>query len=246
MRHCKKKFAATDRHSLKLLSHSFTLARYEKVRESGCVIDMAVLIAYGINEKGKREIIGISCSLSEAEVHWRNFLESLITRGLQGIKLIVSDAHSGLKAALRTVFPSIPWQRCQFHLQHNAQAYVKKTDKKSEVAETIRAIFNAENTQEAQRLLKLAVQKYEKDMPQLSQWLENNVPESLTVFQFPIQHRRRLRTSNIAERVNEEIKRRTRIVRIFPNIAACERLIGAIVMEISEQWLNDDVYLTIE
>ena len=106
-------------------------ARYEKVRQSGCVIDSAVLIAYGIHEEGKREIIGVSVSLSEAEIHWRGFLESLITRGLHGIELIISDAHSGLKAALKAVFPSIPWQRCQFHLQQNAQAYVTKQPRKA-------------------------------------------------------------------------------------------------------------------
>lgn len=218
-------------------------ARYEKVRQEGCVIDSAILIAYGVNLQGKREIIGISVSLSEAEIHWRTFLESLITRGLYGVELIVSDAHSGLKAALKAVFPSVPWQRCQFHLQQNAQSYVSKQSRKREVAETIRAIFNAENKVEAERLLKLAITKYQPDMPALVRWMEENIPEGLTVFHFPCEYRRRLRTSNLAERVNEEIRRRTRVVRIFPNVASCERLIGAIVMEISEDWIAGNVYL---
>lgn len=224
----------------------FLDARYEKVRQSGCVVDCAILIAYGVNEQGKREILGLSVSLSENEVHWRNFLESLVGRGLNGIKLIVSDAHSGLKAALRAVFPSVPWQRCQFHLQQNAQAYVTKRDRKSEVAGSIRAIFDAENMEEAERILKQTVMKYEKEMPQLAAWMQENISEGLTIFNFPSAHRRRLRTSNIAERVNQEIRRRSRVARIFPNTASCERLAGALVMEISEQWLSGTIYLNVE
>jgi putative transposase len=219
-------------------------ARYEKVREGGCIIDCAVLIAYGITVQGHREILGVSVSLSEAEVHWRRFFESLLTRGLNGLRLMVSDAHSGLKAALKSVFPSVPWQRCQFHLQQNAQAYVTKRSRKREVAESIRAIFNAENAQEAERLLKQTAARYEKDMPALSTWMLDNIPEGLTIFQFPVEHRRRLRTSNIAERVNQEIRRRTRVARIFPNTASCERLISAILMETSEQWVSGKIYLT--
>jgi len=223
----------------------FVDARYEKVRRQGCVVDSAVLIAYGIDEKGKREIIGISVSLSEAEIHWRAFLESLVKRGLHGVELLVSDAHAGLKAALKAIFPSIPWQRCQFHLQQNAQAYVTRQSRKREVAETIRAIFNAENKTEADRLLRLAVEKYQKDMPQLSKWMGENINEGLTVFHFAAEHRRRLRTSNIAERVNAEIRRRSRVARIFPNVESCERLVGAIVMEISEDWIAGKVYLNL-
>lgn len=220
-------------------------ARYEKVRQGGCVVDSAVLLAYGINTEGKREVLGLSISLSEAEIHWRTFLESLVSRGLHGLECIVSDAHSGLKAALKAVFPSVPWQRCQFHLQQNAQAYVTKQPRKREVADTIRAIFNAENKVEAERLLKLAVEKYSHAMPKLAQWMEDNISEGLTVLHFISEHRRRLRTSNIAERVNEEIRRRTRVARIFPSTESCERLVGAIVMEISENWISDKIYLNV-
>jgi putative transposase len=221
-------------------------ARYEKVRQGGCVIDCAVLVAYGVDERGKRDILGLSVSLSEAEIHWRTFFESLVSRGLNGLKLITSDAHGGLKAALKTVFPSVPWQRCQFHLQQNAQAYVTKKSKKGEVAESIRAIFNAENLTEAERMLKLSISKYEKEMPQLAAWMEKNISEGLTVFNFPAVHRKRLRTSNIAERINQEMRRRTQIVRVFPNTQACERLIGAILMETYEGWQTDCVYLTVQ
>ena len=219
-------------------------AIYEKVRQAQSVMDSAVLIAYGVTPEGQREVLGLSVSLSEAEVHWRQFLESLCSRGLHGVSLIVSDAHSGLRAALKAVFPSIPWQRCQFHLQQNAQSYVTKAHRKKEVAESIRAIFNAENRTEAERLLKLSIEKYEKDMPKLAAWMEEAIPEGLSIFQFPVEHRRRIRTSNIAERVNEEIRRRTKVVRIFPNPDSCERLIGCLIMELSEKWLSGKTYLT--
>lgn len=220
-------------------------ARYEKIREGGCVTDCAVLVAYGLDERGRRDILGVSVSLSESEVHWRTFFESLVTRGLHGLKLIISDAHSGLKAALKAVFPSVPWQRCQFHLQQNAQAYVSKKSKKMEVAESIRAMFNAENLAEAQRLLKQSINKYEKDMPQLAAWMEENIPEGLTVFNFPSTHRQRIRTSNIAERINQELRRRTQVVRVFPNAKACERLIAAILIETYEIWQTDPTYLKV-
>ena len=221
-------------------------ARYEKVRQSGCVVDSAVLVAYGIDSTGMRHILGVSVSLSEAEVHWRAFLESLVSRGLHGLTGITSDAHSGLKAALRAVFPSVPWQRCQFHLQQNAQAYVPKKSMKKEVAEDIRIIFNAPNREEADRMLKLMIAKYEKTATQLSEWMEHAIPEGLTVFRFRSSHRRRLRTSNMPERVNREIKRRTKIASIFPNAASCERLVTGVLIEISEGWETGKVYLSMD
>lgn len=219
-------------------------ARYEKVRQGGCVQDSAVLVAFGVGIDGKREVLGVSVALSEAEVHWRAFLESLTKRGLHGLKCIVSDAHSGLKRGLQAVFGSIPWQRCQFHLQQNAQSYVTKRSKKSQVAQSIKAIFNAENQDEAKRLLELSAQKYEAEMPQLAKWMRENLPEGFTAFYLPQTHQRLMRTSNMAERVNQEIKRRTRVARIFPNVASCERLVTAVLMEISEQWMAGKTYLT--
>ena len=224
----------------------FLDARYEKVRQGGHVLDAAILVAIGINQQGKREILGVSVKLSECEAHWRCFLESLQARGLCGIELIISDAHSGLKAAKKAVFPSIPWQRCQFHLQQNAQSYVPKKAMKSEVAFDIRTIFNAPNLDEAKRLQNLIVEKYKKIAPELVIWIEENLSEGFTVFNFPREYCRRIRTSNVLERVNREIARRTRVASIFPNEASCERLITAILMEISEEWLARQVYLTIE
>lgn len=222
-------------------------ARYEKVRYDKAVVDVAVLIAYGIDTEGKRRILGVSTSLSEAEVHWRDFLQSLVARGLHGVKLIVSDAHAGLKAARRATFPSVPWQRCQFHLQQNAQQYVSRKNQKKGVAADIRAIFNAADIDDALFQLKRVVKKYNETMPKLSQWLADNIEEGLTVMAtLPPAHWRRLRTSNMAERVNKEVKRRTRISGLFPNTTSCLRLVSAVLIEIDEQWADGYVYLDMQ
>ena len=221
-------------------------ARYEKVRQNGCVVDSAVLIAHGVDEHGKRRVLGMSVSLSEAEVHWRTFMESLVKRGLNGLTLIVSDAHSGLRSARRAVFPSVPWQRCQFHLQQNAQRYISKRSLKSSVAADIRSVFNAPNRDEANRLLKLLIEKYQKTQPSLSQWMEENIPEGLSIMAFPAAHQRRMRTSNMAERTNKEIRRRTRVVGIFPNVDACLRLVTAILIETDEDWQQGKIYLSMD
>jgi putative transposase len=225
----------------------FLDARYEKVRQDGQVRDAAILFAVGVDLKGERQILGVSVSLSEHEVHWRAFLQSLVVRGLNSVQLIVSDDHSGLKAARIAVFGGIPWQRCQFHLQQNAGAHVTRQDMRREVAEDLRTIFNAPDRHTAEAYLDKIVQKYAQVSPTLADWLEKNIPEGLTVFSFPASQRRRLRTANGLERLSREIKRRTRVVSIFPNEAACLRLISAVLMEIHEEWQADDrVYLTIE
>ena len=215
-------------------------ARYEKVRQGGQVLDAAVLIACGVDDQGNRDILGCSVSLSEAEVHWRRFLAELKDRGLCGVELIVSDAHEGLKAARKAVFPSVPWQRCQFHLQQNAGPYVPKMAMRAAVAADIRAIFNAPDRAEAELLLEKFLARHEKTAPKLLAWAEEAIPEGFTVFALPASHRRRLRTTNLLERVNEEIKRRTRVARLFPNEASCLRLVSAILMEISDDWQTAD------
>jgi len=221
-------------------------ARYEKVRHGGSVVSCAVLIAVGIAPDGHRTLLGVSVSLSEAEVHWRGFLGSLQDRGLHGVKLIVSDDHAGLKAAREARFAGVPWQRCQFHLQQNAGHYVPRVAMRGEVAADLRAIFDAPDRAEADRRLELAVRKYEKTAPKLAVWLAANVPDGLTVFVLPPSHRRRLRTSNLLERLNKEIKRRTRVATLFPNEAALLRLVSAVLMEISEEWETDKIYLRME
>lgn len=218
-------------------------ARYEKVRQGGQLLDCAVLIAIGIGHDGKRSVLGVSVALSEAEVHWRSFLSSLQTRGLHGLCFIVSDAHCGLSAARAAVFPSVPWQRCQFHLQQNAQAYVPRIDMRSSVAADIRSVFNCPDLLCAQSRLKTLVASYAKSAPKLSSWMEQNIPEGFAVFSLPPTHQRRLRTSNALERVNQELKRRTRVASLFPNEASLLRLISALLCEISEEWLTGKIYL---
>jgi putative transposase len=224
----------------------FLDARYEKVRQDGQIRDAAILFAVGVGLDGKRQILGVSVSLSEHEVHWRTFLQSLVARGLSSVQLITSDDHAGLKAARVAVFGGIPWQRCQFHLQQNAGAHVPRQEMRCEVAEDLRIIFNAPDRYTAETYLARTVQKYAQSVPTLADWLEKNIPEGLTVFSFPASHRRRLRTANGLERLSREVKRRTRVVSIFPNEAACLRLISAVLMEIHEEWQTDRIYLAIE
>jgi len=218
------------------MRYLFLDARYEKVRENGQIRDAAVLIATGITPEGERQVLGVSVSLSEHRVHWRDFLQSLRDRGLKGVKLITSDAHEGLGSARRGVFGSIPWQRCHFHLQQNAGAYIPRQSMRAEVAADIRDIFNAPDRSMAEKYLQMVIEKYAKSAPRLSSWLEANLAEGFTVFDFPPKHRRFIRTTNSLERVNREIRRRTRVVGIFPNEASCLRLISAILMETSEKW----------
>ena len=221
-------------------------ARYEKVRHGGSVVSCAVLIAVGITPEGHRTLLGVSVSLSEAEVHWREFLGSLQDRGLHGVKLIVSDDHPGLKAARQARFAGVPWQRCQFHLQQNAGHYVPRVEMRIDLASDLRAVFDAPDRTEADRRLEMAIRKYQKSAPKLAAWLSANVPDGLTVFTLPAAHRRRLRTSNLLERLNKEIKRRTRVATLFPNEAALLRLVSAVLMEISEEWETEKIYLRME
>jgi putative transposase len=218
-------------------------ARYEKVREGGVVVDQATLTAIGIDWQGHRHILGLSVERSEAEVHWRSFLQSLVERGLSGVKLITSDDHSGLRAARQAVFPSVGWQRCQFHLQQNASQYVVRLEQRPEVAADLRSVFNAPTREEAERLLAWMEKKYRQSAPRLSSWLVENVVEGLTVMSFPKQQQCRLRTSNLSERINRELKRRTRVVSIFPNPASLERLVTGVLMEIDEDWQSAPRYL---
>jgi putative transposase len=219
-------------------------ARYEKVRRDGVVLDCAVLVAIGIDATGHRSILGVSVALSEAETHWRDFLASLQERGLHGTEFIVSDDHAGLQAARCARFPGVPWQRCQFHLPQNALHYVPRIAMRKTVASQLREIFNAPSLDLAEALLKRMVSSYRKSAPELAAWLEKNIPEGFTVFAQPKEHRLRLRTSNAAERINQELKRRTRVARIFPNPKSLLRLVSALLADISDDWeSSSQIYL---
>jgi len=216
-----------------------------KVRQNGLVKDAAVLVASGVGEDGKRSLLGVSVSAGEHEIHWREFLEGLVERGLRGVELITSDDHGGLKAARRAVFGGVLWQRCQFHLQQNAQAYIPKDSLKAEVAASIRAIFNAPDLAAARTLLQAATAHYQANAPKLSAWMEEALPEGLNVFALPEPYRRFLRTSNGLERVNKELRRRFRVVGSFVSVDSCLRLASAVLMEISDEWETGKIYLTL-
>jgi putative transposase len=241
-----EQFAAWRERPLGRMRYLYLDVRYEKVRQDGQVRDAAVLMAMAVNREGKREVLGVSVSLGEHEVHWRTFLKSLVARGLTGVQLIIADDHGGLQKARMAVFGGVPWQRCQCHLQRNAQAYVPRRAMKREVAADIRAIFNAATRQDADTLLARTVEKYAPQASALADWLEENIPQGLTIFAFPSEHQRRLRTTNSLERLNREIRRRSRVAMLFPNEASCLRLVTAVVMEISDEWQTDRVYLRLD
>ena len=218
-------------------------AIYEKVRHDHSVIDMATLIAIGVNENGIREVLGISSRLSEAEPHWRAFFEDLQKRGLSGVSLFISDDHAGMGAARRAVFPSVKWQRCQFHMAQNAQSYAPKEPMKKELGEAVRRIFHACDYVSAQEEKKRCIEKYKISAPEFTKWLENNIEEGLTCFSFPEAHRKKIRTVNGLERLNKEIRRRTRVATLFPNLDSCERLITAVLQNVHEEWITGRRYL---
>lgn len=230
--------------SLPEIAHLIVDATYIKVRVDGSVRDCAVLTAIGVRrEDGKRMILGVSAKLSEAEPHWRDFLVSLKERGIGIPDSLTSDAHEGLRAALKAVFNASPWQRCQAHLQRNAQAYVPKVDMREPVAADIRTIFNADSLSLAEERLRVLGDKYAKSAPRLSEWMQTAIPEGLTVFNLPEHKRKRLRTSNMSETLNTQIKRRTKVAGLFPTTHSILRLVTAILMEISEEWETGKVYL---
>jgi putative transposase len=213
-------------------------ARYEKVRHDGQLRDCAVLIALGITPEGQRVILGVSVALSEAEGHWRAFFHSLVQRGLCGVTFIVSDDHSGLAAARQAVFGAVP-----FHLQQNAQAYVPRLEQRAEVARAIRGVFECPSRHAAEQRLKEIVAHYSKTAPKLATWMEENLPQGFTVFTLAAAHQQRMRTSNALERVNQELKRRTRVARVFPNEKSLLRLISALLAETSDDWETGKIYL---
>jgi transposase-like protein len=216
-------------------------ARYEKIREGGVVRDAAVLSAIGIGPDQRRRVLGVSCALSEAEVHWRAFLESLVARGMRGVSYIVSDDHPGLGAARKAVLGGATWQRCQFHLAQNAIHHAPNLAIRKVIGKELRRVWNARDSKAAQAEMRQLVASYREPAPRLADWLETAIPEGLAVFSLPERHHKRMRTSNPMERsIQQEIKRRTIKVRVFPNEASLERLVTAILVEIDEKWATTD------
>ena len=212
-------------------------ARYEKARLDGVVRDVAVLSAIGVGLDERRHVLGLSVALSEAEVHWRAFLENLQARGLRGTIFTVSDDHAGLKAARRAVLGAAIWQRCQFHLAQNAVHNSPNNDIRKRIGKQLRSVWNASSLAAAEAELATLVASYRDKHQNFADWLENNVPEGLAVFTLPEDHQKRMRTSNGIERaIQQELKRRTSKVRVFPNLESLERLSTAVLVEIDEKW----------
>ena len=208
-------------------------ARYEKVRQGGVVRDCAVFSAIGVGPDERRRVLGVSVALSEAEVHWREFFEGLVARGMRGVEFVVSDDHAGLRAARRAVLGGATWQRCQFHLAQNAIHHAPNVDIRRRIGAELRSVWNAPTLAKAQTSVSELVASYRAGAPKLADWLEKNVQEGLAVFTLPEHHRKRLRTSNPIERsVQQELKRRTAKVRVFPNEDSLMRLVSAILVEI--------------
>lgn len=216
-------------------------ARYEKVRDGGVVRDAAVLSAIGIGPDQRRRVLGVSCAISEAEVHWRAFLDSLVKRGMRGVAFIVSDDHPGLGAARKAVLGGAIWQRCQFHLAQNAIHHAPNLTIRKAIGKELRRVWNARDIKAAEAELRQLVEHYREPALKLADWLETAIPEGLAVFSLPERHHKRMRTSNPMERaIQQEIKRRTQKIRVFPNEASLERLVTAILVEIDEKWLTTD------
>ena len=217
-------------------------ARYEKVREGGVIQSLAVLVALGINWEGQRQVLAVELANRESQSSWKDFLLRLKQRGLSGVEFVVSDDHAGLKKAISEVFTEAAWQRCYVHFLRNALDYLpRKAD--DDCLQELRWIYDRRDIQEANRDLSAWILKWQAKYPKLADWVEANIHETLTFYRLPRTHHKHLKSTNMLERLNEEIKRRTRVVRIFPNTASCLRLVRALCVETHESWLEDSRYL---
>jgi putative transposase len=220
-------------------------ARYEKVREEGTVRSQAVLIAIGIDWEGRRNVLAVELANRESASSWREFLTSLRERGLRGVQLAISDDHPGLKRAIREVLPEANWQRCYVHFLRNALDYLpRKAD--DDCLMELRWLYDRRNVEEARRDLAAWLGKWTARYPKLCLWVEENIEETLSFYRLPRQHHKNLKSTNMLERIMEEIKRRTLVVRIFPNAASCLRLVRALTVEMHENWIEAIRYLNME
>jgi len=217
-------------------------AQYHKVREEGRVINRGVLTAVGVSETGHRRLLDFLIADSESELSWTELFRRLRRRGLKGVILVVSDDHSGLTAAITRCFDGARWQRCQFHFMRNVLKDVRKRDQ-AEVSDLLRWVYEARNEKDARARLTDAVEQMSDRWPEVAEKLELEGEQTVAVYDLPRSHHRRLRTTNSLERFHEELRRRSRVVRIYPNRAALSRLMGALIIEQDERWLTDKRYL---
>ena len=209
------------------------------------IVSQAVLIAIGIDWDGRRQILGVELANRESRSSWSDFLRGLQARGLNGVELVVSDDHAGLRAAIREVLPQAVWQRCYVHFLRNALDYVpRKVD--DDCLQELRWLYARRDLAEALNDLAAWLARWAGKYPRLTAWVEENLEETLSFYRFPRQHHKHLKSTNMLERLNEEIKRRTLVVRIFPNAQSCLRLIRALAVETHENWLEQPRYLNLE
>jgi putative transposase len=217
-------------------------ARYEKVREDGVVRSQAVQMAIGINREGRRCVLAVGLANRESTVSWRDFLLAMKQRGLRGVELVVSDDHAALKQAIAEILPEAAWQRCYVHFLRNALDYLPRKANDDCLVE-LRWLYDRHDLEQARQDLAGWLKKWEAKYPKLCNWVEANIEETFTFYRLPAEHHKHLKSTNMLERINEEIKRRTLVVRIFPNAASCLRLVRALAAEIHEEWIEGTRYL---
>lgn len=217
-------------------------ARYERVRIDGIIQHQAVLIAIGIDWDGRRQILGVELAPRESATSWRDFIAGLRRRGLSGVEFVVSDDHAGLKRAIAEQLTEAAWQRCYVHFLRNALDHLpRKAD--DDCMRELRWLYDRRDVKEAQSDLAAWLKRWETRYPKLTDWVEESIGETLSFYRLPLRHHKHLKSTNLLERLNEEIKRRTRVVRIFPNEASCLRLIRALCCETHETWMEDNRYI---
>ena len=220
-------------------------ARYEKVREAGVIASQAVLIAVAVDGGGRRQVLGVELANRESRSSWRDFLSGLKERGLFGVEFVVSDDHDGLKRAIAEVLPGAAWKRCYVHFLRNALDYVpRKVD--DDCLQELRWIYDRRDLAEVRRDIAAWLAKWQAKYPKLCDWAEDNIEETLTYYRLPLPHHKHIKSVNMLERLNQEIKRRTHVVRIFPNTESCLRLVRALAVETHENWLESTRYLNMQ
>jgi putative transposase len=220
-------------------------ARYEKVREEGVIRSRAVLVAIGIDWAGRRRILGVELAGRESATSWREFLLGLKARGLSGVRLAISDDHPGLKRAIAEVLPEAAWQRCYVHFLRNALDHLPRKAADDCLTE-LRWLYDRRDAAEARLHLHAWIERWAAKYPKLCAWVEEAIEQTWTFYRSPREHHKHLKSTNLLERLNQELKRRTHVVRIFPNEASCLRLIRALACEQHEEWLDGPVYLDMQ
>jgi putative transposase len=220
-------------------------ARYEKVREAGVIRSRAVLVAIGVDTEGRRQVLAVELAARESTTSWKELLRGLKARGLSGVELVISDDHAGLTQAIREELSAAVWQRCYVHFLRNALDYLpRKAD--DDCLQELRWLYDRRDLGEAKRDLAAWLLRWQPKYPRLCEWVETHIEETLTFYRLPLAHHKHLKSTNLLERLNEEFKRRTRIVRIVPNEASCLRLLRALAVEMHENWLEAPRYLNMD